>query len=150
VIEQCARVIAVQSGQAHLLVRKQSACLQCENGTGCGGGIFNRLTPERSYEFSVANTLDAQVDDQITIGITPRSLLLASLLFYLTPIAMMLLTTAWAAFYSAQDLVVVLSAIIGLAAGLMLARRAQRRLLQDLQPKMISRMKDNPATIIVR
>jgi sigma-E factor negative regulatory protein RseC len=75
VIEQQARVVAVEGGLARVSVGGVSGCPACDAGEGCGAGIFGRLLRRKPFELSLPDVGGASVGQAVTLGI-PESLFL--------------------------------------------------------------------------
>jgi len=87
IIEEAARVVAVDGDQAWVVTRRRSACGACAANKGCGTGIMARaLGSERTLRIKAENTVQALVGEDVTLGIDDRVLLRSAVLMYLLPL----------------------------------------------------------------
>ena len=85
-IEQQGRVTAAEGGRARVLLGGASGCSACDEGKGCGAGVFGRLLRRRPVEMDLRNTVDANPGQAVVVGL-PESLFLAlALRLYLYPL----------------------------------------------------------------
>jgi sigma-E factor negative regulatory protein RseC len=75
VIEQQARVMAVEDGITRVIVGGVAGCPACDAGQGCGAGIFGRLLQRKPIELRLPDGGGATVGQAVTLGI-PESLFL--------------------------------------------------------------------------
>ena len=143
-IRESATVLRVQGSMVWVSCRNQTGCQRCAEGRGCGGGLLGRLLGDRLREIRVvSDRKDLQVGDQVVIGLGDSVLLKASLVLYLMPLILMFVTAALFSFASKADgdISSVAGAILGLSAGLWLARRYGRRHNRDslFHPRVLER-----------
>jgi len=144
VIRESATVLRVQGSMVWVSCRNQAGCQRCAEGRGCGGGLLGRLLGDRLREIRVvSDRKDLQVGDQVVIGLGDSVLLKASLVLYLMPLILMFGMAALFSFASQADgdISSVAGAILGLSAGLWLARRYGRRHNRDslFHPRVLER-----------
>ena len=85
-IEQQGRVTAAQGGHVRVRLGGTSGCSACDEGKGCGAGVFGRLLRRRPVDLDFPNTVHAQPGQAVIVGL-PESLFLAlALRLYLYPL----------------------------------------------------------------
>lgn len=85
-IEQQGMVLSADQGRIRVRLGSRSACAACDQGRGCGAGVFGRLLQRRPVVLEFANTLSARVGAAVVVGL-PESMFLRLLsLFYLAPL----------------------------------------------------------------
>lgn len=89
-MEETARVVAVEGEYALLQTQRQSACQSCSMKTGCGTSVVSQVVGQRSSQFKVENTLEVKIGDEVVIGLQENSLVKGSVLIYALPILLML------------------------------------------------------------
>lgn len=142
-ITERARVLRVADGVAWVQCESQSGCARCAAGEGCGGGLFAKLLRGRLEELPVTLPADRVRDplpgDWLLIGLSTSAVQSASLLMYGLPLAGLLAGAMGSAFMLANDLVALAGALLGLSAGLWLARRQATKLGSDgrLRPVLL-------------
>ncbi|MGD2052544.1 MAG: SoxR reducing system RseC family protein [Gammaproteobacteria bacterium] len=127
-IEETARVIAIENGQLWLEAQTTSACSACEAKQGCGTSVLSKWVGRKFTRFQVPNTVNARVGDEVVVGLAEEAMLKGSVLVYLLPLLAMigfalLAESLIAAEAGARDLMVLVSAIVGFALTLAIARR---------------------------
>jgi sigma-E factor negative regulatory protein RseC len=94
----------------------------------------------------VLNTLNANVGDNVTLGIAEQALLQASLLVYALPLLLMVAASMTASLLvPGSDGVAIVAAGLGLGTGFVVARLLQRRMPGDYQPHLMKVNKNVPA-----
>ena len=124
-LEQDATVVKVSADQAWVEAVSRSSCSSCSAGS-CSTSVVSRLFGLKKNMLQINNTLQAQIGDQVTIGIPDSVLIKASLWAYMVPLICMLLSTAFPALMGYGNSVQVLSALAGLSAGMWLVGRLTR------------------------
>lgn len=122
-IEESVRVIEVQGDSLLLEAQTQSSCGSCQAKTHCGTATLSSVLGKKFVRFSVPNTVNAKVGDELIVGLPEKSLLSASFLVYLLPLlAMMvsgLIVDSWLAEDTAlRDLLVFAVSLTGFAAAI--------------------------------
>lgn len=145
-ITETGQVVSVSGDRAWVQTMRQSACQSCQARQGCGHKTLTALSGGLARQVSVRNSMNARPGDRVTLAIEPASLLRASLLVYALPLVLMVLAVAAAGAAGAGDGVAVLAAVLGLTAGLLLARRSGRTGGAAFHPVMISIEPALPAT----
>ena len=68
-IEQNVRVLRCQGERMWIRMGSQSGCTACDNGKGCGAGLFSRLLQRKPVEIELArNDLDVEVGQMLTLA----------------------------------------------------------------------------------
>lgn len=146
-VEQQARVITVEGDQLILETETQSSCNACEVKTGCGTSVLSKWVGKKFSRFQAANTVDAEVGDQVVVGLSETALLRGSLTIYLLPLLGMIIVALsvdaiMSQDISARDLIITLSAFAGFAATLVLCRAylANEQLKKSLTPVVLRKV----------
>ena len=144
-IEEKALVVAIEGEDVLLQTQRRSACQSCSVKQGCGTSVLSKVIGKRSSQILVANTLHADVGDEVVIGINDNALVKGSLLVYALPLILLitgaLLGELLAHSYSLNA---ELMSIVAGAAGFVLAMilipygLSGTRLKTDIQPHMLS------------
>jgi len=122
-IEQDAMVIAVADGSALVEVPRQSGCSACHQGEQCGTSVIAKLFGNgNATRLRVVDHLGLAPGERVVIGIRNQVLVRASLAAYVLPLLAFIGTAGAAEQAGWGDTGSVLSAVLGLAAGLWLTR----------------------------
>lgn len=143
-IEETATIVAVQGDQALVQTQRRSSCQACSVKQGCGTSVLAKVVGTRSSQMSIDNVLDAQVGDEVLLGIEENALVKGSLLVYALPLIMMLVfAVAAEAIVGMQgwqnDLLALAAGVVGFVSSVFLVRYALYRtaLKQQIQPRML-------------
>lgn len=148
-IEQQAKVIMVEGDQLVLEAQVQSSCQSCEVKSGCGVSVLSKWVGKKFTRFQAKNTVDANVGDQVIVGLSESALLQGSLMIYFLPLLGMILFALAAdllfAAGSSHDLMVAASAFAGFGVALIMCRSflANDRLKGDLTPVVLRKVIDS-------
>jgi sigma-E factor negative regulatory protein RseC len=144
------RIVSVHAvnSDAYAIVKIDAiaACSRCAAGKGCGAGLLGGDAASRHVEAMIASGMDVQQGDEVIISLEPRNLLQAALLVYGMPLAGAVLAALVAYGLGLGDRAAAVTALVGIAAGFMLARlRLQNdRCLRQFVPTVTGRA---PATL---
>jgi sigma-E factor negative regulatory protein RseC len=69
-IEQQARVINSNGAMVSVRIGGQSGCSACDEGRGCGAGVFGKLLKRHPVELDVANEIGARTGQAVQLGIS--------------------------------------------------------------------------------
>lgn len=135
-LEETATVVAVEGNSLWVESEARSACSQCDSHS-CSSSAISQLFGVQRNRLCLDNHLEAQVGDQVVIGIPDELLVRASIWGYLLPLLVMvafaIVGNAW---HLSEGLQVVL-AMLGLAAGFYAVRLATRDKQQKFQPQLL-------------
>jgi sigma-E factor negative regulatory protein RseC len=102
-VEQQARVINVEGDQLVLEAESFSSCNACHVKSGCGTSVLAKWVGRKFTRFNVVNSVNAQVGDQVVVGMSERALMSGSLVIYLWPLLGMIVLALAADFVLAQE-----------------------------------------------
>lgn len=122
-IEEKARVLAAGPGVAWVETARKSACGACSASSGCGAALVVRVCGGQVNRLQVTDDIGLEVGDAVVIGIADHTLIRASLLAYLWPLATLMLSAFIAEAAGASEEFSVLAGILGLCAGLWVVGR---------------------------
>lgn len=143
-IEQRAVILRLEPNSAEqsiaiLEIVRKTACGLCGQTRGCGNSIWGKLFGHKSTSFKAQNSINANVGDNVIVGINESALMKSALLLYMLPLATMFIGAILASILLSNDLLVVLGAIIGLALGFLWVKghMAGRAYYVNNQPKIL-------------
>lgn len=85
-IEQQGRIVAVADGYARVRLGGMSGCASCDEGKGCGAGVFGKLLRRNPVELELENSIGALNGQGVMVGIPERLFLSLVYRFYLFPL----------------------------------------------------------------
>lgn len=126
-LEGFARVVAIEGDLARLEPEQGSTCGGCASAATCGtkgiGTLANRLEARR---FVLPNDLSLVVGDRVVLGIRRHSLVVASALAYVLPLALSLICAALAQWQAGSDGITFAAAMAGLVGGFVAVKLAAK------------------------
>ena len=102
-IEEIARVLAVENDSVVVEVKKTSGCGSCHAKGACGTSSLADLFNFKSPALTVKNTLNAKVGDSVLLALPEQTLLAGSFLLYIVPLVTMMLMAAFASLFQMFD-----------------------------------------------
>ena len=126
-IEEHARVIAVENGQLLLEAQTKASCSACAVKQGCGTSVVSKWIGRKFTRFQAPNTVNARVGDEVVVGLAEEAMLKGSVLVYLLPLLAMigfalLADSLIAADTASRDLMVLIAAVAGFSLMLVISR----------------------------
>jgi sigma-E factor negative regulatory protein RseC len=126
-IEEHARVIAVENGQLMLEAQTKASCSACAVKQGCGTSVVSKWVGRKFTRFQAPNTVNARVGDEVVVGLAEEAMLKGSVLVYLLPLLAMigfalLADSLIAADTASRDLLVLIAALAGFSLMLVISR----------------------------
>lgn len=137
-IEGLACVVAVDRDQVWLVAEQPAACGSCATRSACGGGS----TAKAAASWRAPRSLGPgqallALGDTVHIGVDRSALTRAALTAYSLPLVSMLISAS--AMQDAGDGVAIAAALVGLLAGVAVARVLARRWRDALTPVVLGR-----------
>lgn len=142
-VTQEAEVITPQhQGQVEVKACTSQGCGACSLAGGCGQGLLSRWLLRRTPSFTLVTDIPLKTGDKVLLGLEATQLNKAALLQFLLPL-LTLLAAAMLAEYLGMTtgIKLFLMALIGLSAGLVLARLLTRLLAANNPLKLLHRLK---------
>jgi sigma-E factor negative regulatory protein RseC len=146
-IEEPAVVVRVEGEYAWVEADRRTSCGQCAAQKGCGTSIVANWYSKKMQAMRVINSIDAQVGDQVVVGLNEGALVKSSLIMYILPLLSMIafvllgqwLLARW--FNSSAEGILILFALTGLgvAWGLVRIFHYRIKLDSDFQPMIVRR-----------
>lgn len=144
-LETRAIIIRLDGDEAIVEAKQGGGCGQCDSTKGCGKAsqLFS-LQPRR---FRVRNEINARVGEEVQVFVADGVLLRSAAIIYMFPLALLLLGGSLGAQFAgdagSSDGYAVIGAMLGLAAGFVVARlfTLRQRALSSAQP-VISRSEE--------
>jgi sigma-E factor negative regulatory protein RseC len=123
-------------------VAGEMVCERCAAGKGCGAGLLGSQAQDRQLRARVVSNLSLHSGDRVSVALEPQHLLRAAVIVYGYPLLSGVLAAIVAALLGFEDLAAAFAALIGLGAGILLARIRVRnsRCLQEFTPVIVARL----------
>lgn len=85
-ISQQGRIVSIDGNEVLVRVGGRTGCAACDQGKGCGAGVFGRLLRNKSVAIRTANSVGAQVGEVVQLGITEGRFLNLVFRLYALPV----------------------------------------------------------------
>lgn len=85
-IEESAVVVSLDAGMAEVQALRRGACGGCSAKGACGTSLLDRFLGRRPLRLQLINRIDAQVGEQVIVGVPEEALLRAAVSAYLAPL----------------------------------------------------------------
>lgn len=123
-IEQAAYVHKLDQSTVWLDTIRLSTCNSCTMKSGCGQRLMNQATDCKRSRIALplADNVSLQVGDEVVLGIPQQAFIKASLLTFAMPLVVLVLFAVAAQLSQFSEPMIVVSALLGLASGLLLVR----------------------------
>jgi sigma-E factor negative regulatory protein RseC len=155
-IEERARVVAVEGHLAEVETQRTTACGACSAKGGCGSALLASLFGSRPSRIRVLNRIQAQAGERVIIGLQEAAFLKAAFALYAAPLLAMIagaVAGEWLAAGSLSggaELPSLAGGLLGLAAGLVWARRFSARSGGDASYQAVVLRRDTGADLAVQ
>jgi sigma-E factor negative regulatory protein RseC len=140
------QIISMSSAgsQRQVVVEIESAvvCERCESGKGCGAGLLGSQQANKRVAAAVADDLDISTGDRVSIALAPQNVLRAAIIVYGYPLSGAVFAAFIAYTLRLGDIAAALAALVGLATGLLLAKKRLQNAscLREFTPTVIERL----------
>jgi sigma-E factor negative regulatory protein RseC len=88
-LEETAVVVKTDNEYAWVETQRKSTCGSCSVNKGCGTAVLSKVIGNKFARLKVRNTLPAEVNDTVVIGIKESALVQGSLAVYFIPLLCM-------------------------------------------------------------
>lgn len=154
-IEETARIVALEGDMVWAETQRKSTCGSCSANKGCGTATLAKVLGQRRTRIKALNTLAVQVDDEVVIGLQEDALLRGSLALYAVPLLAMLLGAFFGDALNSRleltqnEVMSILFGLGGLVGGLAWVRRYAAKISKDerYQPVVLRRVSDSALPI---
>ena len=126
-IEETARVVDIEGDQLVLQAQTKTACNACEVKQGCGTSVLSKVVGRKFTRFHATNTVNADIGDEVVVGMHEDAMLMGSVLVYLLPLLALIIGAVVAdslidSAVESRDLYIILSGVAGFFAMLAVSR----------------------------
>lgn len=152
-IEERASVVYVEDEFAWIEAQRHAVCGACKRNGGCGMAILDKFFGRASLRVRALNPVNAQIGDQVFVGISEQGLVKGSMAIYAVPLFCMLslslLGAALPIRVVSQEMISILLALLGLLIGFGWLAVFTRRISHHphYNPVILRRVPQEQATI---
>lgn len=91
-IKQTGTIIGFERGQIQIEITPVNQCQSCSQGKGCGALTLSKAFGHKAFYLSVPYAGQAHVQQKVQLGFSEQRLLLASMLVYVAPLLVLVLS----------------------------------------------------------
>ena len=123
-ITENAIVVSIENNQTWIETQRKSACGQCSANKGCGTSVLSKVVGNKLSTMKAINKINAQVGDEVIVGLNENSLLKGAFMAYLLPLFYLFLFSFIGQFIANyfqiqnSELVIITFAVIGFYFGM--------------------------------
>jgi len=85
-ITENATVVSIENNQTWIETQRKSACGQCSANKGCGTSVLAKVVGNKLSKMKAINKINAQVGDEVIVGLNEKSLLKGAFMTYMSPL----------------------------------------------------------------
>ncbi|MGD2073585.1 MAG: SoxR reducing system RseC family protein [Gammaproteobacteria bacterium] len=89
-LEETARVVAIEGRQVWVETERRSSCSACSVQKGCGSAALAKVLGQRRSRLRVLSDMPLSVGDRVIIGVREHAVVRGSLAVYAVPLVMLL------------------------------------------------------------
>lgn len=150
-IEEVARVVAVEGDFAWVETERKSTCGSCAANKGCGTAVLSQSVGKRVARMKALNQAKAPVGARVLVGIDEQALVRGSLAVYAVPLLSMLGAAILMDLLVGTEAMVILGGMLGLAGGFLWLKYFAERISKDAhyQAVILRELMQDQSTIVL-
>jgi sigma-E factor negative regulatory protein RseC len=123
-ITENAIIVSIENNQTWIETQRKSACGQCAASKGCGTSVLSKVIGNKFSKMKALNKINAQVGDEVVVGLNEQSLLKGAFMTYLLPLLYLFLFSFFGQLISQNlqvhnnELLVIFFAVLGFYFGM--------------------------------
>ena len=90
-ITENAIVVSIENNQTWIETQRKSTCGQCSASKGCGTSVLSKVIGNKLSKMKAINKINAQVGDEVIVGLNESSLLKGAFVIYMLPLLFLFL-----------------------------------------------------------
>jgi len=149
VIEQQAKVIAVEGNNVVVESMVNSTCSGCQQIDSCGSGQISKAFPQKKLSYEIVTELSVKEGDRVVIGLSEKLLLSAAWQVYLWPLIGLILASLFGQWLIEleilmHELLAVAVGVLGGYTGFFFAKKKQSQMAkcQQWAPQLVKVIQD--------
>lgn len=154
-ITENAIVVSVDKNQTWIETQRKSVCGQCSASKGCGTSVLSKVLGNKLSKMKAINKINAQVGDEVIVGLNEKSLLKGAFMTYLIPLFFLFIFSLIGQFINTQvsmqdnEFFVIIFSIFGFYIGLTYLKRFSSSIEQDENYQPVILKKSNQSSTFV-
>ena len=154
-ITEKATVISIDNNATWIETQRKAACGQCSANKGCGTSVLSKVLGNKLSKMKAINKINAKVGDEVEVGLNESSLLKGAFMTYTIPLLFLFVFALLGQFIASSvpvlnnELVVIISAVLGFYLGLKKLQQFSKSIMndEDFQPVILRKSDSFSATV---
>ena len=123
-ITENAIIVSIDNGQTWIETQRKSVCGQCSASKGCGTSVLSKVIGNKLSKMKAINKINAQVGDEVVVGLNEKSLLKGAFMIYMLPLLFLFLFSFFGQLISQNlqiqnsELLIIIFAVFGFYLGM--------------------------------
>lgn len=154
-ITEIAIVVSIDNDQTWIETQRKSTCGQCSASKGCGTSVLSKVVGNKLSKMTAINNINAQVGDEVIVGLTEQSLLKGAFMAYLSPLLYLFLFSFMGQFISSElqfvnnEFLTIAFAVFGFYLGMRKLKHFSTSISEDENYQPIILKKSNSSSVFV-
>jgi len=154
-ITENATVVLIENNQTWIETQRKSACGQCSANKGCGTSVLSKVLGTKLSKMKAINKIDAQVGDEVVVGLNEGSLLKGAFIIYMLPLLFLFLFSFIGQLISQNlqihnsEILVVVFAVLGFYLGMQRVKVFSKSIEKNESYQPVILNKINPSSMFV-
>lgn len=156
-ITENAIVVAVDGDQTWIETQRKSTCGQCSASKGCGTSVLAKVIGNKLSKMKAINKIDAQVGDEVVVGLSEHSMLKGAFMAYLSPLLYLFVFSFIGQFIfnklqyaDSSEFTVIVFAVFGFYLGLRKLKRFSVLISEDENYQPVILKKSNSSSVFIK
>lgn len=155
-ITENAIVVLIENNQTWIETQRKSACGECSANKGCGTSVLSKVIGNKLSRIKAINNINAQVGDEVVIGLNEQSLLKGAFMIYMWPLILLFLFSFVGQLVSENlqiqnnEFIVISFAVIGFYLGMRKVKSFSSSIAKDENYQPVILNKTNPSILVNR
>lgn len=130
-IEESAVIVALDGRFAWVESDRRSSCGSCAANKGCGTATLQKVMGKKRSRLKAINRAQAQIGDQVVIGLQEQALLRGSLYAYIMPILLLLVAAFISEVLFSNEGLTIVGGLAGLLFGFAVLKKLSKKISKD-------------------
>ncbi len=123
-ITENAIIVSIENDQTWIETQRKSTCGECSASKGCGTSVLSKVIGNKLSKMKAINNINAQVGDEVIVGLNEASLLKGAFVIYMLPLLFLFLFSFIGQYITQNigiansELLVIVFAIMGFLLGM--------------------------------
>jgi len=154
-ITENATVVSIENNQTWIETQRKSTCGECSASKGCGTSVLSKVIGNKLSKMKAINNINAQVGDEVIVGLNEASLLKGAFVIYMLPLLFLFLFSLIGQFVAQSigaadnELLVIIFAVVGFLLGMKKVKNFSNSIEknENYQPVILKKT-NNPSIFI--